>query len=173
MHLMRALRSPHLVILLVLASVSGCKDGKTTSAAVETADFMEKLASQVRGPRVVIEPRGVTEPRIVINEEFVLPAGGWKSSSFMLANVRPVRLSVEGVKDAAKGFTVYVIRTYEEDLFRRKGIFHYIPSFYGSKTTSFSHTEELIQGDWTVIVQNTESPLRPMTVHVQLTTDPK
>ena len=167
MHLIRALRSSHLAILLALTSLAGCKDGTTTSTAVETADFLDKLASQVRGGRLL------TQPRLVTDEEFVIPAGGWQSRSFILPIACPVRLTVEGVKDAAKGFTVYVIRTYEEDIFRRKGAFHYLPSFYGSKTTSFSHTEDLPQGDWTVIVQNTESPLRSMTVHVQLTIDPK
>ena len=173
MKLIRARRSPHLAILLTLPLLAGCKDGTATSPAVETADFLDKLVSQVRGPRVVIEPRVVPEPRVVIDEEFVIPAGGFQARSFILSSVRPVRLTVEGVKDAAKGFTVYMIRTYEEDNFRRKGAFHYLPSFYGTKTTSFSHTEDLPLGDWTVVVQNTESPLRSMTVHVQVTTDPK
>ena len=162
MHTIRTFPWSYLALPLALFFLEECKDGTTTtSAVVDTTKLTEKVASEVRGPHVVLD------------EEFVVPSGGWQSREFRLPGVRPVRLNVQGVKDTAKGFTVYVMRTSEEDNFKANAAFRHLPSFQGLKVTSFTHTEDLPPGDWAVIVQNTENLLRSMTVRVQLTTDPK
>lgn len=112
-------------------------------------------------------------PQIVTDEDFVVSAGGAQMRGFTIPSTRPVKVSVEGKQDTAKGFNVYVMEDSDWTKFKAEQRFEYVPSLSSLKTRSYAKTKTLPAGSWCVVVQNSENILNDMTVHVQVVVDPE
>lgn len=111
-------------------------------------------------------------PQRLLDEEIVVAAHNWHSRSFKLGVPSPVQLTIQGVRNTDKGFTIYLVSPAEFDHFQRGESFHYVGAFSGIKVRSLNQTALLSAGDWVFIVQNSENIYRDMVTHVRITVDP-
>ena len=103
----------------------------------------------------------------------VVPAGGAQIRSFNVPSGRPLLVEVQGVANADKGFSVYLIDRDQWEAFKaRKRINHY-PSFEGKKVIRFRKKGTVPAGSYGVVVANTENLLMKMTVEVKIVADPE
>jgi hypothetical protein len=123
------------------------------------------------GARAV--PQQIPQQQVLVEEEFAVNSSGTQVRTFTLAASRRIELKVEGVKDAAKGFMVYVMKSEEVPKFTQKQAFRSVPGFDGVKVRSFAHTEALPAGSWSAVIQNSENILKTMIVRVKVVADPR
>jgi hypothetical protein len=114
----------------------------------------------------------ITKPQVIVDEEIAVSAGGWQSRSFVLPSPRPIQVTAEGKTHTDKGFSLYVMNSSELNKFRQRTTFRHVPAFQGLKVRSLSNTATLPNGEWTIVVANTENILNTMVVQLRVVGDP-
>ena len=135
-----------------------------TIAAVAMAVSCERAAEKVGG--------AVRGKQVVFDESLSVDSGGAQMRGFTIPSPRPVQVSVTGLKDTDKGYSVYVMNQSEWENFKAKKEFRHIPSFEGLKVKTMTHTETLPTGSYALVVANTENIFNSMVVGVKVVTDP-
>lgn len=131
-------------------------------------------SSSAAGPsKYLADPAAaVRSPQVVTDEEMVVSAGGAQSLSFTLPSERPVKVTVRGVRDTAKGYNVYLMKDEDWSDFKAHRQFNYFEKLSYLKTGGFEKTATLPPGRWNIVVHNSENILNDMSVHIKVVVDP-
>ena len=115
-----------------------------------------------------------SDPTDLTDADWIVKAGSNKTFSFTLPKAAPVHISVAGVKNADKGFTILVAS--QDDVNACvvtpsgcKGI----PGFGGMGVKSLDHTDTIPAGSWAFILINSENMMNALTAHVHIVVNPK
>jgi len=154
------------VLTLVLAAV-----GAITIAAVAVLFLVGNPLSKPAPGVAPILPI-IPSMQVLFDEQMAVSASGWQSRGFSLGSATPVQVMADGVKDADKGFNVYVMDKSDCDLFAAKKPFQHYPALQGLQVRSFSRTSQLGPGRYCAVVANTENIFNTMVVHFRLVTNP-
>lgn len=125
------------------------------------ADIAADLASIVR------------EPQVVVDEEWVVDAGGVRWVEVTLPSRREALFEVDGRSHSSKGFSVYRVSGSEIDNVRNRRDFRHDPAFHGKKVRRFKAREYAPRGRTAFVVANSENLLRSMSVRVKVVIDPE
>lgn len=113
------------------------------------------------------------DEQVFLDETVVVSAGGSQMRGFRLPSDRPVRVIAEGVRDTAKGFTVYCMTPADWKVMQSGKRFEYFTALSAPKIQKFDHTARLAAGEYCIVVSNTENMLNSMQVHLRIVIDPK
>lgn len=116
----------------------------------------------------------LAEPKTLVNDEWVIKPGVTKGEVISLGGDKPLRVIVEGLQDAKKGFTVRVLpekvwNDYVAKKVTAKGLTDYV---HGVQVM-YRKTHKLEKGNWAVVVENSENMLKSISVRVKMIVDPK
>jgi hypothetical protein len=115
----------------------------------------------------------VRQPQVVFDEQVAIPAHSWQTRIFTLPDPRNVQLTAEGLTNVDKGFMLYVLPANECASFRPGAPMHVLPGFEGMKVRQFTNTGAMPQGQFCVLIENSENIINGMVVHMKLVTDPR
>jgi hypothetical protein len=115
------------------------------------------------------------DPQELLNDNWALPSGGQPQVfSFVLQAAVPISVEMTPVSHADKGVTLGLVPMEDLDACTGKvqGVCRTFPGFNGSAVRSFSHTESVPAGRWTLFAANTQNVFFSATVHVHVATVP-
>jgi hypothetical protein len=104
----------------------------------------------------------------VVNEEWVVPAHDSRFYSLMLNDRAKVHVTVVGVKNTDKGFSVRVVPAGDPPLCGADRPCRSEPAFEADKVAAFDRTSPLMPGAWTIYVVNSENLLNRSIVHTHV-----
>jgi hypothetical protein len=109
----------------------------------------------------------------MVNAEWVLATGAWKTYSFTLTASALVGVDMAPVVHADKGVTLRLVPAEDFDACsgRTRGACRSLGAFDGFGVRTFRHTATIPAGRWTFFVGNTENIINNATVHVRLVTN--
>lgn len=133
-----------------------------------------ELAGNPNRPRTMLEAAGnaIRSPQVLVNEDWIVDAGGMKWLEVTVPTARPVSVQVQGLRDSAKGFSVYRVSMDELRNLKARKAFRHDPAFHGDKVRRFEHTATVAQGKMAFVVVNSENLLNSMMVRVKIVVDP-
>jgi hypothetical protein len=99
-------------------------------------------------------------PKALIDDQWVVEAKAQRAPTFWINGGQPVEIRVEGVQDAMKGFTVYVVPgQLWRDFVAKKATRKAFADYPTAKVRDplYKQTLALGRGDWAVVVWNSEN----------------
>lgn len=106
---------------------------------------------------------------VVCDKEVEVSAGGHGGITFTLARRANLRVVVTPVRDAAKGFSVYVMEEAEYANFTARREFVHFPALGGKDVAAIDANGAVAAGPYCVVIQNSENLMFSMRVHVRIT----
>jgi hypothetical protein len=135
----------------------------------------DSLPNPAGRPRTISEVvgRAVRPPQVLVDEDWVIDAGGLRFVTATLPDARPVSVTYEGGRDSGKGFSVYRVNADQLALLKSRKSFSYDPQFSREKVKSFKFSGTVPQGATAFVVVNSENLLKSMSVRVRIVIDPE
>jgi len=116
--------------------------------------------------------RALRGPEVVCDEELVVEANGAQMRGLTLPSARPLLVEATALKNADKGFNVYVMEMKDWEAFSQGARFRYFMALSAPKVTRFRRVATLPEGSYAVVVQNSENFLKAMAVRLKVVADP-
>lgn len=106
------------------------------------------------------------------NERLSVPASGAQARSFSLSAGTAVEVEIVGVRDTAKGFTVYLMTPADWNQYAAGKPFEVYRDFQGRKVTTMKDTKRLPAGKYMLAVINSENIINSMEVDLRIVANP-
>jgi hypothetical protein len=107
---------------------------------------------------------------VAIDEDIAVGARASQGRRFSLQGNAALAVTAAAKARSDRAFIVHVMSADDFEAFSKRRPFHYVPAFE-ARDTSVSRTDVLPQGDWVVVVDNSETA-SATTVHVRVVVNP-
>ena len=111
-------------------------------------------------------------PQVVCDETLTIGSGGSQGRGFELPSARPVQVEITGIRDTAKGFSVFCIDPADFERFSAGQKVPVLAAFRGQQVSSMKETHRMAAGRYMIVVNNSQNILNSLQVKLRITVDP-
>ncbi|WP_415895891.1 hypothetical protein ACMXYQ_05915 [Neptuniibacter sp. PT34_22] len=112
-------------------------------------------------------------PKTELNEQLAIPAGKSYIATYKAKRKVPINIQVAGLRNTAKGFSVYAMPKSQLKNFMKGKRFNHYAQFSRTNVTSFDSTIVFPKGEVAFAIKNANNLVNPINVHVVITTHPQ